>query len=109
MKLVLAVFVLWRFAAVVTGEEQHTKGAAFPSATICEGVVVGTTTMLPSATAAVNKFLGIPFAQSPPERFSPPKPPSSWKQHLIAQKLKPACIQQFKGRKIFFKPWLEMV
>lgn len=43
-----------------------------PTATIDAGVVVGTTTSLPAATASVNKFLGVPFAQSPPERFAPP-------------------------------------
>jgi hypothetical protein len=46
--------------------------ASLPKATIDARVVIGTTTALPSATAAVNKFLGITFVQSPPERFYPP-------------------------------------
>lgn len=67
-----------------------------PTATIDSGVVIGTTTALPSATGSVNQYLGIPFAQSPPERFSPPQPPSSFHEPLIAQQWSPACIQQFQ-------------
>jgi acetylcholinesterase len=37
-----------------------------PAVTIDAGVVYGNTTLLPSATASVNKFLGIPFAKTPP-------------------------------------------
>lgn len=72
---------------------------ALPTATISSGVVVGTTgTPLsePSATAFANVYQGIPFA-SPPERFSPPQPPSAWSTPLKAQSLKPACMQQFAG------------
>lgn len=63
--------------------------------TLASGVVVGTTTTVPSATATVNKFLGLPFAASPPERFSPPQSPARWEKPLDASELKPACIQQF--------------
>jgi carboxylesterase type B len=66
-----------------------------PSAVIDSGVVVGTAVTLPTATAAVNQFLGIPFAD-PPERFSPPKPPKSWNTPLQVTALKPACIQQVR-------------
>ncbi|KAI9758888.1 MAG: hypothetical protein M4579_002772 [Chaenotheca gracillima] len=65
------------------------------TATIDSGVVVGTTTSVPSATVSVNKFLGIPFAASPPERFSPPAKPASWSSPLDVSAFKPACIQQF--------------
>jgi len=68
---------------------------ASPVVVLPSGPVVGTTTALPSATAIVNKFLGIPFAQSPPERFSPPQDASRWWQPLNATTFKPACIQQF--------------
>lgn len=72
-----------------------TVGAVDPSATIKNGVVVGTTTLLPGATAAVNKFLGIPFAQSPPVRFAPPQAPAALSAPLMAQSVKASCIQQF--------------
>jgi len=64
-----------------------------PTATLGCGVVKGTTTSLPAATATVNKFLGVPFAQSPPRRFSPPQKGASC--DIDATAFKPACIQQF--------------
>ena len=39
-----------------------------PTATVDSGIVVGTTTWMPSATAAVNKYLSVPF-EAPPARF----------------------------------------
>ena len=66
-----------------------------PIATIDAGVVIGTTTSLPSATATVNKFLGVPFAKSPPTRFSPPESPGMFGQPISAKEWRPACIQQF--------------
>lgn len=66
-----------------------------PSVTLASGVVVGTTTKIPSATAAVSKYVGIPFAASPPLRFGPPKAHASWTKPLIATTTQPACIQQF--------------
>lgn len=66
-----------------------------PSATIEGGLVIGTTTVLPSATASVNKFLGIPFAQTPPQRFSPPQPPSRSYAPIDATAWKPSCLQAF--------------
>jgi len=66
-----------------------------PIVTIDAGVLIGTIVTLPTAPAPVNEFLGVPFAQSPPERFSPPAPPKRWEQPLKVAKWKPACIQQF--------------
>ncbi|KAF2671560.1 cholinesterase [Microthyrium microscopicum] len=66
-----------------------------PSATIDSGVVIGVSVTLPNSTVAVNQFLGIPFADSPPERFSPPELPDSWDQPLLTTAWKPACIQEF--------------
>lgn len=63
-------------------------------------IVIGTTTRpanQPSLTAQANAYLGVPFAKSPPERFSPPEAGSSWSSPLHAQAMKPACIQQFSG------------
>lgn len=64
--------------------------------TIDAGVIIGTTTAIASATATVNQYLGVPFAQSPPERFSPPQPAPPYGSPLTAQQRKPACIQQFQ-------------
>ena len=66
-----------------------------PTATIDAGIVHGTTTSLPAATASVNKFLGIPFAKSPPERFAPPEKPEAFSNPINATAFAPACIQQF--------------
>ena len=68
--------------------------SAIPTATIDSGVVIGTTTSVPSSSTHVNKFLGIPFA-APPERFAAPKKPKPWVKPLNATAVKPACIQQF--------------
>jgi hypothetical protein len=65
-----------------------------PTATLDYGVIVGTTTLLPSSTVTVDKFLGIPFA-SPPERFAAPIAPAPWNGQLNATEAKPACIQAF--------------
>lgn len=65
-----------------------------PTATIDAGVVIGTTTSLPYATATVNKFLGVPFAKSPPTRFAPPQEPAHFGT-LETKQWSPACIQQF--------------
>ncbi|KAH8820239.1 liver carboxylesterase 1 precursor [Xylogone sp. PMI_703] len=74
----------------------------FPTVSISSGTVIGTTRSppsQPSTTAKANLYLGIPYAQSPPERFSPPTPAGSWKTPLQAQEYKPACVQQFLGGK----------
>lgn len=68
-----------------------------PTATIDAGVVVGKATSLPNGLGpSVNQFLGIPFAQSPPERFSPPRNVSAFSKPLNATAWKPACVQQFR-------------
>ncbi|KAI8311553.1 Cocaine esterase [Colletotrichum sp. SAR11_59] len=77
------------FLQALAAPANHVR-AATPSVTIASGVVVGAT----SAPGA-NTYLGIPFAKSPPERFSPPQAPASWSTPLTATAFKPACIQQF--------------
>ncbi|KAF2751036.1 cholinesterase [Sporormia fimetaria CBS 119925] len=74
----------------------HPGNSKLPTAVIDSGKLVGTTTTLPSATAAVNQFLGVPFA-APPVRFSKPEKPKKWRQERTAQAYGPACIQQFSG------------
>lgn len=71
-----------------------------PTVTVSNGVIVGTQTTVsnqPSQTAKVNAYLGVPFAQSPPQRFSPPVAAAAWSTPRQAQTLPPACIQQFVG------------
>ncbi|KAH7093540.1 Carboxylesterase [Paraphoma chrysanthemicola] len=69
---------------------------AAPTATIDAGVLVGKSTSLPAALGPVNQFLGIPFAQSPPERFSPPQAAPRFSSPINATAWKPACLQQFR-------------
>lgn len=67
-----------------------------PTATIDAGVLVGKATTLPNGLGpSVNQFLGVPFAKSPPERFSPPSNVTAFSTRLNATEWKPACIQQF--------------
>lgn len=72
-----------------------------PTATIDAGVVIGKATALSNGLGpSVNQFLGIPFAQSPPERFSPPRDVSTFSKPFNATTWKPACIQQFRCKRI---------
>jgi hypothetical protein len=87
-------FLLLGFLAISCSANRNKA----PTVTIDAGIVVGKTTTLPAALAPVNQFLGIPFAQSPPERFSPPKRPSRSLKPINATEWKPACIQQFRCR-----------
>ncbi|KAL2841724.1 Alpha/Beta hydrolase protein [Aspergillus pseudoustus] len=66
-----------------------------PTAIIDSGAIVGTTTQIAvaSATATVNKYLGIPFAEKP-ERFRLPKPVKPWHDFFDASQYGPACYQQ---------------
>lgn len=82
--------------------EYVSMGDQLPTATLDVGEVIGTTTTLPSSTSVVNKFLGIPFAASPPERFSPPVPVGKFQNPYIAQAWGPACIQQFNCGSSFY-------
>ncbi|OCL07125.1 alpha/beta-hydrolase [Glonium stellatum] len=84
------IFCLW-----IAISSSIFANSSSPRATIDAGVIIGTTTSLPSANASVNKFLGVPFAASPPEHFSLPRKPRPWSKPLDAQAWKPACIQQF--------------
>jgi len=74
--------------------------AAAPTVTMASGVVLGTTMRplnQPTTAPAANAYLGIPFADSPPERFSPPKPAPPWSSPLQAQSFKPSCMEQIVG------------
>ncbi|KAF2713847.1 alpha/beta-hydrolase [Pleomassaria siparia CBS 279.74] len=81
-------------AALIIYLSTVTTASSSPSATVDAGVVIGTTTSLPSSATTVNKFLGIPFA-APPVRFTAPQKPKPWSEPLDTKTVKPACIQQF--------------
>lgn len=82
--------------------------SANPSVTLDSGPIIGTTTSLPSATATVNKFLGIPFAANPtgPRRFALPQTVPKWTKPIKAQKWSPSCIQQFNCELQTFLPYI---
>jgi carboxylesterase type B len=60
------------------------------SVKIDDGEVVGV-----FAPSGVRSWKGIPFAKSPPERFSPPQDPVPWKSPLTVTNFKPSCMPQF--------------
>ena len=66
---------------------------ALPTAVIDSGVIIGTTTTLPSSTQVINQFLGIPFG-APPVRFQPPQPVIPWSSPHNGTIYGPACVQQ---------------
>lgn len=86
---------LSRSVIVATALCGQITSAALPTAIIDSGVIIGTTTAVPSATAVVNQFLGIPFAASPPERFQPPQTAPKFSSPLKTQAWKDSCLQQF--------------
>jgi carboxylesterase type B len=65
-----------------------------PTASVSNGVLVGTKTSLYAATATVNKYLGIPYAQSPPLRYAEPSPAQNWTGERNASSFGDICIQQ---------------
>ncbi|KAL3481111.1 alpha/beta-hydrolase [Aspergillus californicus] len=78
-------------------EDTQATVTADPTVTIASGVVVGTTRTpinQPSPSAVLNAYLGVPFAKSPPKRFSAPEEPEAWENPLLAQALAPRCPQQ---------------
>jgi len=69
--------------------------AQLPTATLHDAIYIGTTTRVASATAAVDKFLGIPYAATP-ERFRAARPRPRGSERVNATAQPPACIQQCK-------------
>lgn len=66
-----------------------------PTASIDSGVIIGTTTTIPSSNVVVEKYLGVPFADSP-TRFEPPNPVKPWPAPYKATKWGPGCIQEIE-------------
>ncbi|KAF5565093.1 cocaine esterase [Fusarium napiforme] len=82
------------FSAGATLALPQSKTASNPTATIDNGIIIGTSTSIPDSKLKVNQFLGIPFAEKP-IRFSPPKPAKPWDNPYNATVYKPACYMKF--------------
>ncbi|KAK8221113.1 Carboxylesterase [Phyllosticta capitalensis] len=74
---------------------QSSSSGPDPSVELGDGKIIGTTGTIPDLKDPVNKYLGIPYAKSPPERFSKAEDPEKWTSPKDVKDLKPACIQQF--------------
>jgi carboxylesterase type B len=64
-----------------------------PTVTLNDGVYVGTTSQVASATGTVDLFFGIPYAAKP-ERFGPPQPRAKGSEQHDAINQPPVCPQQ---------------
>ncbi|PLB48413.1 Carboxylesterase [Aspergillus steynii IBT 23096] len=87
--LVLFLFSFIRYA--------DCQASPVPTVVVPQGTIIGTATTLPSATAAINKFLGIPYAISPPERFEPPEPVEESDDTITATQWRNKCFEQTNG------------
>jgi hypothetical protein len=93
MSIQSTVTVLWTLLGSVAAAPSHA-----PTAVLHPGRVIGTTTILPSSTATVNQFLGIPYAITPPKRFLPPERLVKYDGPLNATQLPHLCMQQNYGQ-----------
>jgi len=84
------------FGALLNSATAATSHA--PTAVVGPGLLIGTTTVLPSATATVNKFLGVPYAVTPPKRFLPPERLLRYSGPLNTTRPPHLCIQQNYGQ-----------
>lgn len=94
----MAPITSWALSALLLASSAlaapNEKRAVNPTVSIDAGRIIGTATTLPSATAAVNQFLGIPYA-APPVRFEKSVKPTRWLLPKTVQKRGKSCIQQF--------------
>ena len=74
-----------------------------PTVTIDIGTVVGKSSTVPGGKNGVKQFLGIPFAVSPPERYSPPQPATPVSTPIQATAFSDSCIQQFNGKPLILR------
>ncbi|UNI19587.1 Acetylcholinesterase [Purpureocillium takamizusanense] len=80
--------VLLPYAASAAGGDVTT-----PTATLDSGPVFGASTSLPGAMGPVAKFLGVPYAASPPGRFRLPRAPDRWTAARNATAFGDSCVQ----------------
>jgi hypothetical protein len=88
----LALALSW---AIPTAAANIAAKDTSPSAIVSQGTVLGTTTVYADSTAVATKYIGIPFAKSPPLRFGPPEAAPTFVEPYAATETKPACLQQF--------------
>ncbi|KAJ3120796.1 hypothetical protein HK100_012648 [Physocladia obscura] len=95
--IITSLFLLVLQALTITAAP--TSAAVGPTVVLRPGKVIGTTTVLGSSATpiVVNKFLGIPFAVTPPKRFLPPEPLYQYSGPVNATAFKGICIQQDNG------------
>lgn len=67
--------------------------AQAPTVTVDNGIFVGSQTAVPGTSQQVKKFLGIPFAVTPPQRFSPPQKAPASRETRQATNYGPNCLQ----------------
>lgn len=79
--------------------------AQTPTVTVDNGVFVGTATTIPGAPQKVNKYLGVPYAVTPPRRFSPPQRANQSTQVRQATNYGPGCLQQGACKVAFSAVW----
>ena len=89
----LSLFLTISSFILFTSAQDSAQANGAPIASIKAGVVAGTTTALPSASAPVNKFLGVPFATA--TRFGLPVDPTPWTTPVDTKVFKPGCLQAF--------------
>ncbi|KAI1057135.1 hypothetical protein LB507_001639 [Fusarium sp. FIESC RH6] len=90
LTLLTALFAASSLALPQTTTPDHQN----PTATVDNGVVIGTTTSIPDSETTVNQFLGIPFGANP-IRFSAPEPAKPWDTPYDASRYQPSCFMQF--------------
>ncbi len=73
--------------------QEYGAGVVPTRVKIDSGLIIGAPTTVPGANTAVNRYLGVPFAKSPPARFEPPEQVAAWSQPLETKQFKPSCIQ----------------
>ncbi|KAK7539077.1 carboxylesterase hlo [Phyllosticta citricarpa] len=86
---------------------QSSSSGPDPSIELGDGKIIGTTGTIPDLKDPVNKYLGIPYAKTPPLRFGRAEDPEQWTEAKDVKDLKPSCIQQFNrpiSKELFNKP-----
>ncbi|KAK7524705.1 Carboxylesterase [Phyllosticta citriasiana] len=85
----LSVFIF----KVAAAPQPQAQSPQEPRVNLPYGPVVGKR----DASLPVDSFLGIPYAATPPKRFTPPVDPAPWKEPLKATEYKTTCPSLYRG------------